>query len=488
MQTGMYVLPHFNELFGTPDPRFPTNLANGPFQLTKYVPYNVNPRNPIGTVTGDPPHRFFQMWQQTGGNNEQLDMFTWVAVTAGQGGGTSGVTSDNVGQGGELMSFLNMHNLPAVDAPYWKYLAGQYALSDNTHQSIMGGTGINFFAIATADLPYYVDGNGNVATPFDNQIENPNPEPGTPNFYIQDGYEGGSYVNCSDSSQAGVAPILDALAGKNIDSKCEPGKFYLVNNYGLGYDMHGNTLPVGEFNYTLPPQTVPTIAEALTNNGVSWKWYTGGRDIADVEPLAALFGIPVNAAQGLLYNAIGDPLVASQNVMTNPSLKAGLAGLTTFFNDVKTGNLPAVSFVVPMSLYSGHPGYSVQQLYESFLQNVVANVQAHPQMWADTAIILTTDEGGGYFDTGWIQNQDFFGDGPRIPMIVVSPHSRKNFIDHTYHNHVSILKFIQRNWKLDPLSPRSRDNHPIPVTTAADLYRPINTTPTIGDLMTMFDF
>jgi phospholipase C len=95
---------------------------------------------------------------------------------------------------------------------------------------------------------------------------------------------------------------------------------------------------------------------------------------------------------------------------------------------------------------------------------LITKVKAKPELWANTAIVLITDEGGGYFDTGPIQMQDFFGDGPRIPLLVVSPYARKNYIDHTYNNHASLLKFIERNWRLEPLSPRSRDNHPVPVT------------------------
>ena len=476
--------PYLQTLGGTPDPHFPATLANGPFQLTKYVPYAVTATNPIGVTTGDPVHRFFQMWQQTGGNNAKLDMYTWVADTVGQGGDTTGITPANPSQGGELMAFLNVNT---GDAPFLNSLAQKYAMSDNYHQSILGGTGANFFTIATADLPVFNKA-GAVATPPANQIENPNPMANTPNFYTQDGYSGGSYVNCSDSTQPGVAPILSALATANVPSNCAAGAYYLVNNYAPGYDMNGNVQPIGPNNYNYPPQTVPTIAESLANKGVSWKWYTGGRELADVAADAAAFGIPAVFAQAAQYNAIGDPLVASSKVMTTPALKAGLAGLTTFFNDVKNSTLPAVSFVVPKNLDSGHPGYSVEMKYELFLQNLIAKVQANPTLWAHTAIIITTDEGGGHFDTGSIQNQDFFGDGPRIPLILVSPYARTNYIDHTYHDHASVLKFIERNWKLAPLSARSRDNHPNPVTTSANLYKPVNATPALGDLMTMFNF
>lgn len=492
-QIGAYILDPFTlvrKLGGTPDPHYRADLPNGPFPQTNVnVPYALPAFNPLGVTTADPVHRFFQMWQQTGGTNENLDMYTWVAVTTGQGGGTVGVTPENPGQGGELMAFLNMHQ---GDIPYWKSLAPQYAISDNYHQSILGGTGINFFAIATADVPYF---NANMPIPV-GQIENPNPRAGTPNFYEQDGYQGGSYVNCSDSTQPGVAPILAALATRNVQSKCEDGKYYLVNNYGLGYDLNGIEQKIGDENFTLPPQTVPTIAEALANKGVSWKWYTGGRELADLDVDLLQFGFkkPFTAAQyafaqSMQYNAIGDPLVASQNIMAPPStLKNGLKGLSTFYSDIAANTLPAVSFVVPKNLDSGHPGFSVQAKYENFTKELIAKVQANPALWKNTAIIITTDEGGGYFDTGPIQMQDFFGDGPRIPLMIVSPYARTNHIDHIYHDHASLLKFIQRNWKLAPLSERSRDNHPNPVTQAADLYKPINTTPTVGDLMTMFNF
>ena len=469
---------------GVPDPRAPADLPNGPFQNTKYAPYALSASNPLGNLTGDPVHRFFQMWQQTGGNNAKHDMFTWVAVTTGQGGDTAGVTPANPSQGGELMGFANM---ATGDAPYFKSLATQYAISDNYHQSIMGGTGANFFAIATADVAWFNTA-GAVATPPANQVENPDPMASTPNFYSQDGYSGGSYVNCSDATQPGVGSILSFLGTAGVKPNCDAGKYYLVNNYGLGYDLNGNAQPIGANNFTLPPQTVPTIAEALAAKGVSWKWYTGGRETADVTADAAAFGVPVAVAQGAQYNTIGDPLVASSNVQGSATLKAGLAGLTTLYSDIAAGTLPSVSFVVPKNLDSGHPGYSVPAKYELFLQGLIAKVQANPTLWAHTAIIITTDEGGGHFDTGAIQPVDFFGDGPRIPMIVVSPYARANSIDHTYHDHASVLKFIERNWRVAPLSNRSRDNLPNPISTAADPYLPSNKTAAVGDLMSMFAF
>jgi phospholipase C len=126
-------------------------------------------------------------------------------------------------------------------------------------------------------------------------------------------------------------------------------------------------------------------------------------------------------------------------------------------------------------------------LFEAFAKNIVETVQSNQKLWSSTALLLTFDESGGLYDTGYIQPLDFFGDGPRTVMIAVSPYSKFGFVDHTYSDHVSIMKFIEWNWKLKPLSKRSRDNLPNPKSTSALPYVPTNS-PAIGDLTSMFDF
>ncbi len=114
-------------------------------------------------------------------------------------------------------------------------------------------------------------------------------------------------------------------------------------------------------------------------------------------------------------------------------------------------------------------------------------MQANPELWAHTAILITFDEGGGYWDSGYVQPLDFFGDGTRIPAIMVSPYSQGGHVSHTYTDHVSFLKFVERNWRLRPVSEDGRDNLPNPVTRSSNPYVPINS-PAIGDLMDMLDF
>jgi len=86
-----------------------------------------------------------------------------------------------------------------------------------------------------------------------------------------------------------------------------------------------------------------------------------------------------------------------------------------------------------------------------------------------------------------VQPLDFFGDGPRVPLIVVSRYTKPGHVSHEYTDHVSILKFIERNWGLPPVTNRSRDNLPNPVPEASNPYVPVNT-PAIGDLFDLFNF
>ena len=158
---------------------------------------------------------------------------------------------------------------------------------------------------------------------------------------------------------------------------------------------------------------------------------------------------------------------------------------TDLYTAIQNGTLPAVSYVKPDGWLDGHPASSKLNLFEGFVKKIVKGVQANQELWNNTAIIVTFDEGGGYYDSGYIQPLDYFGDGGRIPTLVVSKHTNPGHISHTYTDHVSILKFIEANWGLPPLTKRSRDNFPNPIAFPPDPYVPLNS-PAIGDLMDLF--
>jgi phospholipase C len=473
-----------------PDFRFPADLPNGPYPITKYIKYSAG--------TGDPVHRFYQMWQQIDCRSNNIspsnpdgcahDLYPWVGISVGWGSVIENTpppppplfTDQSTFMGGVAMGFYNM---AAGDVPYFASLANQYALSDNYHQFQLGGTGPNSLSIGTADPLFYSDANGNPATPVSSQIENPNAFPGSNNWYLQEGFSlhdpgntsNASYTNCSDATQPGVSSImelLDALPYKAFRSgNCDAGKYYLLNNQYTAY-LRDGTLRSDQ-TYSVGPSTVPTIGDELSAAGISWKYYGEG-----FEP-----------ASGPLYTHYCDicnPFQYSRSIMTSP-LKKNIQGLAKFYSDLKNGKLPAVSFIKPDDLLDGHPGSSIPLLFEAFTRKIITAVEAQDSTWQQTAIFITFDESGGLYDSGYIQHIDFFGDGPRMPLIAVSPYARHGFVDHAYGDHASLVKFIEANWGLKPLSPRSRDNLPNPVSDTNSPYVPTNS-PAIGDLMTMFDF
>jgi phospholipase C len=300
-------------------------------------------------------------------------------------------------------------------------------------------------------------------------------------FYSQDGYgqsgttNGRSYSNCSDSSQPGVSAVdafLGTLSYKTFNNgDCAPGHYYLLNNYNPGYNVNGS---LNKSTFTVPPQqTMNTVADELQAKNISWDYFGEGYNDS-------------TGTVGPNYCGICDPFQYAKSVMTNPAKRANVQhGLGDFDSDVANNSLPAVSYLKPGD-DDGHPGYSTLAAFENFLSHTVAEIQNQPKLWKSTAIFVTMDEGGGYYDSGPVQPVSYFGDGTRVPLLVVSPYTKAGHVDHSYADHVSTLKFIEANWKLSPLSSRSLDSLPNPQQQNGS-YLPQNP-PAISDLMGLFDF
>jgi phospholipase C len=465
------------------DTRFPLQLPNAPVNMHASISYDDYANSPV--------HRFFQMWQQLDCNVQAAtaknpsgcrnDLFPWVETTIGAGNNgaaqPAGFTNESTGEGSTAMQFLNMAQ---GDASYFAELARTYALSDNFHQSVMGGTGANHIMLGFGDLIYYADGNGNPTTPPANQIENPNAQAGTNNWYTQDGYGGGSYVNCADDTQPGIAAVktyLKSLPYRTFHgTDCKRNAYYLVNNYNPGYMGDGTPAPLGATQFTIPPSQQDNIALLLTRHHVSWKYYGEGWG-----------GGKENGEAGTFCN-ICDPFLYSTQVMTNPTLRANNQDINDLYNDIQNDTLPAVSIAKPDGILDGHPASSKLELFEGYVKKIVDMAKANPKVWQDTVIMVTFDEGGGYYDSGYVQPIDFFGDGTRIPLLVISRYSEGGHVVHTYYDHVSFDKFVEANWGLhETISNRSRDNLPNPVSRSNNPYVPLNA-PAIGNLMNMFDF
>jgi phospholipase C len=518
-----------------------TKLPAGPFQLTNSSRFNYN------AYAASPVHRFYQMWQQEncGASNSSpqnpsgcnAQLFSWVEVTVGAG--ANGVTQPPLCSSdgdaapcfttdylpktptatttGEGSTALGFYNVQRGDAPYFKSLADNYAMSDNFHQSVDGGTGANHIMLGHGDAIWFSDGNGHAAEPPENvtvdagtdnsgvvsEVENPDPASGTNNWYKQDGYGnggfgshssgGGSYSNCDDPTQPGVKEIVKYLSTlpRPINPRCEKGHYYLLNNYTPGWFPDGTNAYLDTTNgntpFTIPPSSVRSIGDELLAKKISWKYY-GDQWNAYVNDK---YQNNYFVAPGVVtdeYCNICNPFQYDTSIMKDASTRfAHIQDTENLYADIANNSLPAVSFVKPSGLVDGHPSSSKLDLFEGFVKKIVEAVQ-NSESWKDTAIFITFDEGGGYYDSGYVQPLDFFGDGTRIPLIVVSPFTKPGHITHDYSDHVSILKFIERNWHLSPVTSRSRDNFPNPIAVdSISPYVPVNS-PAISDLFELFTF
>ncbi|HKW32410.1 MAG TPA: alkaline phosphatase family protein [Candidatus Acidoferrum sp.] len=480
----------------TPVPDFDTrvanfnNLPNGPFPLKgDSLPYD--------SYTGDTTHRLFEMWQQSDCSIRNAtkqnpsgclnDLYPFVITNYTNQidpFDTPPAIDDN--GGGNSMAFSNMQ---AGDVPVLKGLADQYSMSDNFHQSVMGGTGANHVMLGTGDAIFWSDGNGNPTTP-PSRIANPNPLSGTDDVYTVDLFFDGNFTACGDTTQPGIKPIVDYLGSLpyHPTSKCQPGHFYMVNNDAPGFLPDG-TVDAGHIvkGSAIPPSNVRTIGEALNEKGISWAYYGGAYNAAVAlqhDPTSTNPAVQIGAA----YCNICNFESYTPAIMGDPAQRAAhIKDATDFFAAVDDGSLPAVSFVKPDGLLDGHPASSKEDLFEGMVKKIMDHLTANQELFASTVLFITMDEGGGYYDSGYIQPLDFFGDGPRIPLIAVSPFTRGGHISHTYADHVSILKFIERNWSLKPLTARSRDNFPNPIVEDDNPYVPLNS-PALGDLFDLFNF
>jgi phospholipase C len=127
---------------------------------------------------------------------------------------------------------------------------------------------------------------------------------------------------------------------------------------------------------------------------------------------------------------------------------------SSFYRAVNSSSLPAVSWVMPVgtidSQYSQHPPRNMS-LGEEWMLNIV-NAVMHSSIWNSSAIFITYDEGGGYYDQIAPPVLDNIQLGFRVPLIVISPYAKEDYVSNTLLNHDSLLAFIDYNWKIPPLN------------------------------------
>ena len=244
-----------------------------------------------------------------------------------------------------------------------------------------------------------------------------------------------------DAPETQIAkPVFDS-AGVLVDL-AEDGNVtpdgYCVNDVQPFYPPYdANTAVVDR----MPPQLAPTVGDRLSAARVSWAWYAGGWDDAVAGRPAATFEFH---HQPFSYFApYGEGMPGRQHLQDE----------TAFLASLSDGSLPSVSFIKPLGIFDEHAGYSTVENAEQHAVDLIEAVRAS-SFWDRSAIIVTYDDFGGWYDHVAPPPIDRWGPGGRVPAIIISPWAHNGFVDHTPYDHTSILKFIAWRWGLAPLGPR----------------------------------
>ena len=191
----------------------------------------------------------------------------------------------------------------------------------------------------------------------------------------------------------------------------------------------------------LPPLDGSTIGDRLTGAGIDWAWYSGGWN-------DAVAGHP-----DPLFQYHHQPFAYFANYAPGAAGRSHLRDESEFLAAARSGNLPAVSFVKPVGAENEHPGYADLSRGEQHTAELIEAVRSSHD-WKKTAIVVTYDENGGFWDHVAPPVVDRWGPGTRVPTLVISPRARRHFVDHESYDTTSILATIERRYGLAPLSTR----------------------------------
>ncbi len=247
--------------------------------------------------------------------------------------------------------------------------------------------------------------------------------------------------------------------------------------------------------------TGTNIGDLLNAQGITWGWFEGGfAPTSTVDGKAVCGSTHTNIGGAVVtdyvphhepfqyYASTANPhhLPPSSEKMIGKTDQANHQyDLSYFWESVQDNNMPAVSFLKAPAYEDGHAGtsYSDPLDEQTFLVNTINQLEKSPE-WKDTAVVISYDDSDGWYDhvmppilnpsdtvqdfltgvgacgtvpTGSTAYQDRCGYGPRLPLLVVSPYAKQNFVDNTLTDQTSILRFIEDNWKTGRIGDQSFD-------------------------------
>jgi acid phosphatase len=394
--------------------------------LNTLLPYDVLKNSTLmpNDTTGDLVHRYWHEQSQINGG--AMDWFvTW---------------SDNPGL---TMSYFDATNMPEG------LLAQKYTLADNFFHAAFGGSFLNHQFLIAAAAPVYPNAPASMQATLDTDGEllvNP-----TTGKIVHDG------------NITPVGGVSFTVPGTTFDKNYAVNTIFSANLVPT-FSTVGSAALLPSLNDSDPTDTTrpftPTIGDRLSAKNISWKWYSGGWDnaLASTASNPANNGVvPQNAPVDPLFQWHHQPFAYYDNYSPfknggrNPASAAHLQDETDFFLDLKTESLPAVAFIKALGPDNEHPGYAGLLKGQQHVADLV-NAVKDSDYWGETLIIVTYDEHGGRWDHVTPPVTGIWGDGTRVPAIIIGPHAKHQFVDHTQYDTLSILKTIEERFGLEPLS------------------------------------
>jgi phospholipase C len=224
---------------------------------------------------------------------------------------------------------------------------------------------------------------------------------------------------------------VGAQSGGAINNPNRPN-----NSPGWGCDSDPSALvqvmdDEGDITRVYPCFDFRTLADELEDKGLSWKYYA-----------------PNQGQSGYIWSALN----AIAHIRFSDLWIQHVVPPAQFIDDAANGTLPAVSWLVVNSAQSEHPPASTCVGENWTVQQLNAVMQGPD--WDSTAVFLTWDDFGGFYDHVPPPAVDNFGFGPRVPFMIISPWVRSGLIDHTTLEFSSVLRLIEERFGLDPLTAR----------------------------------
>jgi phospholipase C len=302
---------------------------------------------------------------------------------------------------------------------------------ENAHADINGGKMDGFLKEA---YKRYSEGAGVKRTPGDDPREV---------MGYHDYHEIANYWN-----YAGLYVLQDRMF-ESIASYSLPAHLYKLAAQSGGYTGFDQPYPTS-FNF-------PEITELLASQRISWNYYTTSGNSTDAQ--GRVIGTEKEQKEDPEEYTYWNPLPAFPKVFDDPDQRSHLVDTAQFYQDAASGNLPSVSWVQPFfgSSVSEHPAFrGGVRKGMSYVTGLVNAIMQGPD-WNTTAIFITWDDWGGFYDHVNPPKVDEYGYGIRVPGLVISPYAKQGYIDHKTYSFESWLKIVEERFGVASMTKRDKD-------------------------------